>query len=127
MSKAPERRQGRRITIAGRPGGRVRVTLEARLLDLSTSGARIEHFNVLRPGFTCTLEFPAALGPLVLPVRVARSTVVGTDSGSAGERLLRYESGVMFVGLTPEQQRGLDEILSHLLPREDLGEGRLIL
>jgi hypothetical protein len=123
-------RRGRRVTIAGRPGGRVRVTIEARLLDLSSTGARIEHSNVLRPGFQCTLEFPAALGPLVLPVQVIRSAVVGTEYTSGNERALRYESGVMFVGLSQEQREALDQVLARLLPPEDqagLGEGRIIL
>ncbi|HTU03629.1 MAG TPA: PilZ domain-containing protein, partial [Candidatus Sulfotelmatobacter sp.] len=90
MTTIPERRRGRRIAVAGRPGGRVRATLEARLLDLSSTGARIEHRNLLRPGFTCTLEFPTSLAKMVLTVQIVRSIVVGTEYTDAGERLLRY-------------------------------------
>jgi hypothetical protein len=127
MSAFVERRRGRRVPIPGRPGGRVRATLEARLLDLGTSGARIEHHNLLRPGFTCTLELPSTLGGLVLSVRVIRSAVVGTETGSAGERLLRYESGVTFVGLSADQSAALEAVLNRLASGDALGSGKLVL
>jgi hypothetical protein len=127
MSQFVERRKGRRVSIPGRPGGRVRATLEARLLDLGTTGARIEHHNLLRPGFTCTLELPAALGGLVLSMRVVRSAVVGTGKSATGERLLRYESGVAFIELTAEQQATLDAVVERLTSGEALGSGRLVL
>jgi len=127
MSAFVERRRGRRVPIPGRPGGRVRATLEARLLDLGTSGARIEHHNLLRPGFTCTLELPSTLGGLVLSVRVIRSAVVGTETGPAGERLLRYESGVAFVGLSADQSAALEAVLNRLASGDALGSGKLVL
>ncbi len=127
MSAFVERRKGRRVSVPGRPGGRVRATLDARLLDLGSTGARIEHHNLLRLGFTCTLELPAALGALVLPVRVVRSAVVGTDKGSAGEQLLRYESGVSFLELTAAQRATLEGVLDRLASGEALGSGRLVL
>src|SRR5512136_2429844 len=118
MSAFVERRRGRRVPVPGRPGGRVRATLDARLLDLGSTGARIEHHSLLRLGFTCTLELPPALGALVLPVRVVRSAVVGTDRGAAGEQLLRYESGVTFLDLTPAQQATLEGVLDRLASGE---------
>jgi len=127
MSEFVERRRGRRVPIPGRPGGRVRATLDARLVDLGTTGARIEHHNLLRPGFTCTLELPTALGGLVLTVRVVRSSVVGTETGPAGERLLRYESGVAFVDLTTELRTALDTVVDRLTSGDALGSGRLVL
>ena len=127
MSAFVERRRGRRVSIPGRPGGRVRATLEARLLDLGTSGARIEHHNLLRPGFTCTLELPSTLGGLVLSVRVIRSAVVGTETGPAGERLLRYESGVAFAALSADQSAALEAVLNRLASGDALGSGKLVL
>ncbi len=114
------------MAVTGRPGGRVRATLDARLVDLSKTGARIEHNNLLRPGFTCTLEFPQSLGDLVLSVQVVRSVVVGTEFTQVGERQLRYESGLTFVGLKPEQQKMLEEMVDRLEPSSGLGEGRLV-
>ncbi len=126
MASGAERRRGRRVVVEGRPGGRVRATLDARLVDLSHTGARIEHNNLLRPGFTCTLEFPESLGDLVLSVQVVRSVVVGSEFTPAGERLLRYESGLAFVGVKPEQQKVLEEVVARLDPVSGLGNGRLV-
>ncbi len=127
MSAPVERRRTRRISIPGRPGGRVRATLEARLLDIGATGARIEHNNLLRPGFTCTLELPPTLGALVVTVRVVRSIVVGTETSPSGERILRYESGVAFVNVPAEQQAALDAILARFGEGDTLGSGRLVL
>ncbi len=87
-------------------------------------GARIEHHNLLRPGDTCTLELPASLGGLALSARVVRSIVVGTEDAPTGEKLLRYESGLAFVGLTPDQQAALDSSLSRLTSEGNPGHGR---
>ena len=127
MGDLKDRRSASRVVIPGRVGSRVRATIEARILDLSIIGARIEHQNLLRPGFTCTLELPLALGAHSLAVRVVRSSVVGTEQSEAGERLLRYESGLAFVGITEEQQISLKKILERLTPGGGLGEGRLVL
>jgi hypothetical protein len=127
MTSSPERRRGRRVPVAGHPEGRVKATLDARLVDLSRGGARIEHYNLLRPGFTCTLEFPPSLAPLTLSVQIVRSMVVGHEPSSTGERLLRYESGLAFLRLTEEQQKLLDDVLERLDPGASLGNGRLIL
>jgi hypothetical protein len=91
------------------------------------SGARIEHQNLLRPGFVCAIELPPSLSSLSLAVRVVRSIVVGTEKNEAGERPLRYESGLEFVGLTGEQRASLESILERLIPEKSLGEGKLVL
>jgi hypothetical protein len=127
MGELGERRKGRRVQLPERPDGRIRATLNARLLDLSTTGARIEHHNLLRPGFTCTFELPATMGALILPARVVRSTVVGAEKGPTGERFLRYESGVAFGELTVDQQAALETVLGRFPPGEPLGHGRLVL
>ena len=126
MTALPERRRGRRIVVPGRPGGWVRATLDARLLDFSDSGVRIEHHNQLRPGFAFTLELPPAIGGLVLTVHVVRSIVVGTEESPTGDRLLRYESGLTFVNLAGEQREVLEAILKRFVPGESLGDGRLV-
>lgn len=127
MAATPERRRAKRLAVAGHPGGRVRATLEATLIDLSASGARIQHQNLLRPGFACTLEFPVSLVELHASVRVVRSVVVGRGTDRSGERSLRYESGLQFVNLTPEQQAIIEAILGRLAPKQGRGEGRLVL
>lgn len=114
MAGTPERRQATRILVTERLGARARATLEVRLLDLSKSGTRIEHSGLLRPGATYTFELPPALGSLVLTAKVVHSRVVGTEATPEGERLLLYQSGLTFIGITAEQQVGLGAVIERL-------------
>jgi hypothetical protein len=101
--------------------------LEVSLLDLSLKGARIEHLNLLRPGSACHLELPATLGPLVLTAQVVWSRVLGTEVSPEGERLLRYQSGLMFPQVTPEQHALLVHALEKAASGVPLGNGGLSL
>jgi len=88
--------------------------LDVRLLDLSTFGARIEHLALLRPGSACTFELPPAIGALTLSARIIHSSVVGAAPTREGERLLRYQSGLAFTGITADQQITLASALEKL-------------
>ncbi len=116
MTDHQKQREVPRITLPGHPAARARATLEVHLLDLSLRGSRIEHMQLLRPGSGCHLELPAALGSLVLAAQVVWSRVVGTGASPEGERLLRYQSGLMFPQITAEQHtiltRALEEAAS---------------
>lgn len=127
MDELLQRRQTVRIPIVGRLAARARPSLDVRLLDLSLAGARIEHLDLLRPGLPCTLKVPAAIGSLVVSARVVWSSVIGSEQSPAGERLLRYQSGLVFVGLTAKQQAALVSILERLTPGGGVGEARLSL
>ena len=100
--------------LGARHGG-LRVALVPR--ELHVGIARIEHNNLLRPGFTCTLEFPHAIADLVLSVQVVRSVIIGTEFATGGERRLRYESGLAFLNLKPEEQKLLEDIIERLINR----------
>ena len=126
MPGGSERRGAPRILVAGCLGARARATLDVRILDLSASGARIEHYDLLRPGATYAFELPPTLGSLVLTAKVVHSAVVGTEATTDGERHLRYQSGLTFVGITAEQQSALAAILERLTPRGGLGDGHLM-
>jgi hypothetical protein len=126
MPGGSERRRAPRILVAGRLGARARATLDVRILDLSRSGVRIEHYELLRPGATYTFELPPTLGPLVLTAKVVHSAVVGTEATTDGERHLRYQSGLTFVRITAEQQSALAAILERLTPGGGLGDGHLM-
>ena len=66
MTEYQKQRRAPRITLRDRPAARTRAVETVRLLDVSLSGARVEHLNILRPGAPCTVELPPALGALVL-------------------------------------------------------------
>jgi hypothetical protein len=122
MTEYQKQRRARRITLPGQPAGRTRATETVRLLDLSLNGVRMEHLNILRPGAACTVELPPALGALVVSAQVVWSRVVGTEASPEGERLLRYQSGLMFPRVTAEQHtilaQALEKATSGVAPNE---------
>ncbi len=90
--------------------------VETRVIDLGLTGARIEHSNMLQPGCTCVLELPESLGTLALPARVVRTVEIGTVQKDAVPPTLRYESGLVFPDLSPEQHLVLESALNRLSP-----------
>ena len=114
MNQDPERRRTHRVKVAGRISSRVQAIVAIRLIDLSATGARLEHSNTLRPGYRCVLEFPQNLAALVLTARVLRTVEVGGAEQDAVPLTRRYESGVVFTGVSPEQQIALEDILERL-------------
>jgi hypothetical protein len=114
MVEYPERRQAPRVPLTWRLAARARASLDVQLLDLSLTGARIEHTDLLRPGAVCAFELPSQLGSLALSTRIVWSHVIGGEHTEEGERRLRYQSGLVFVAVTPEQQAALGSTLERL-------------
>ncbi len=116
MTQVPERRRVRRAVATGRLTGQASLSVEFRLLDLSPTGARIEHLTLLRPGSRCTLQVPAPAGSPRLSAQVIWTAVVGQEQQSEGHRVLHYHSGLLFVGVSPAQERAVASLLERLLP-----------
>jgi hypothetical protein len=55
------------MTLAERPAARVWGMREVHLLDLSLTGAQIEHLDLFRFGAACALDLPPPFGALGLP------------------------------------------------------------
>lgn len=122
MNQYPTQRGARRFLVAEQLGGRAGATLEVRLVDLSATGARIEHAHPLTPGSDCTFEFPPTLGALVLSARIVHSISLTDSESVEGEeiRQYRYQSGLAFVEVTAEQQAVLAAVLERLSPGSSL-------
>lgn len=112
MTEFEEKRQKIRVKIAGALAGRLHATVESNLLDLSATGARIEHFGLLRKGTTCSFEFPAELGGHVLSARIIRNSLNGKRERVDGVEHVCYESGITFVEVTEGQEAALAKLLS---------------
>ena len=125
MAEPLERRGAPRISVTGHFGARARATLEVRLVDLSVSGARIEHDELLRPGSRCTFQLPPAVGSAILSARIVRSIVVGSTLMPDGDRQLLYQSGLAFLDVTPDQRADLEELLKRLTPGGGIGDTQL--
>jgi hypothetical protein len=87
---------------------------EVRLVDLSLTGAQIEHLDLFRLGATCGLDLPPPFGALSLPAQVVWCTVFGRKRKLGGESHLVARSGLRFTTLTVGQHAALAETLQHL-------------
>jgi hypothetical protein len=114
MTEARERRVAPRTRVVARPGARVRGMQEVRLLDLSLTGAQIEHLDLFRLGATCALDLPPPVGALSLPAQVVWCTVVGRKRKLGGASHLVARSGLRFTTLTVGQRAALADTLQHL-------------
>lgn len=111
-----EKRAVPRMELPERYPARVRGVREARLVDLSVQGARIEHHGLLPPGSLCRLELPSLGGALALAAEVVWSTVIGAERTAQGERHLLSRTGLKFAALTVEQRTVLAESLRAVMP-----------
>jgi hypothetical protein len=87
---------------------------EVRLLDLSLTGAQIEHLDLFRLSAFCALDFPPPFGALSLPAQVVWCTVVGRQRKLGGTSHLVARSGLSFPRLTGAQHTALADTLRHL-------------
>jgi hypothetical protein len=113
-----------RISLIGRPGPRTEAARDVRLLDLSTTGARIEVGDLLHKGASYALELPPALGALSLSARVVWSSLLGGKQTTEGEQHLIYQSGLVFVDLTPDQETALASIVQRLTNKDGSVQGQ---
>jgi len=127
MTDYQTQREVPRVPLAGHPTARAQASLEVRLLDLSLKGAGIEHLSLLRPGSICHLELPAGLGSQVLTAEVRWSRVVASETNPEGERLLRYQSGLLFRQVTPAQHALLVQVVEKATSGVPMGDGGLSL
>ncbi len=114
MAERGERRSEGRLTLREAFPVEVRGEGPVHLLDLSLVGARIEHFDLRRPGTACTLDLFSPVGILRLPARVVWCTVIGRRRTRNGEFRLVARSGLQFPTLTETQQLALAGALQHL-------------
>jgi hypothetical protein len=87
---------------------------EVRLLDLSLTGAQIEHLDLVRPGALCALDFPPPFETLIVPAQVVWCAVIGQQRKLGGTSHLVARSGLRFTRLTGGQYTALVDILRHL-------------
>ena len=114
MMEERERRMVPRTTLAQRPAARVGDLRDVRLLDLSLTGAQIEHLDLLRPGTTCTLDLPPPSAALSLPVQVVWCAVIGRKRKVGSASHLVSRSGLRFTTLTGAQHTALADTLQDL-------------
>jgi hypothetical protein len=114
MGAERDRRAVPRMTLAEHPAMRVQGLREVRLLDLSLTGAQIEHLDLFHLSASCALDFPPPFGALTLPAQVVWCTVIGRQRKLGGSAHLVARSGLRFPRLTGAQHAALADTLQHL-------------
>jgi len=110
LAEAGDRRVMPRTTLAERPVAWVRGMREVRLLDLSRTGAQIEHLDLLRLRTPCHLELPPLFGALILPAHVVWCAVIGRKRTLGASRSCGPERPPVH-GLTVAQHAALADLL----------------
>jgi hypothetical protein len=106
MSNEPQRRRVARFRIRGISGA-ITTPQEAEVLDLSVTGALVEHQGMLRVDAICFLDMPTSAEPLTIRCRVVHSRV----SRREAEGALYYQTGVEFLDLTPAAEQALEALI----------------
>jgi hypothetical protein len=114
MAEYQEKRAAPRTTLPTGFIALARSAVEVRLVDLSLTGARIEHWGLLNPGAPCELRLPAPLGHLVISAQVVWCTILRAERRTGGDRQLRSCSGLRFAALTTHQHAVLSAALEQL-------------
>jgi PilZ domain-containing protein len=78
-----------------------------RLLDLSAEGVRIEHPGHLHEGLVLFVDLPLDLGGVRLTGKVVWTRLRKGEQTFEGDKHVTYQSGLAFIGITPEQQAAL--------------------
>jgi len=107
----PVRRKHARLTFGEPASGAITSSHEVQVLELSLSGARIEHTMILRPGSSCYLRLPLNEGILTANCVIIWSRVVDRAVGQQGGTGLLFHTGVQFGNLTREAQAVLEAYL----------------
>ena len=107
MIETSDRRRVARLFVPRSLGSMELRLRQVNLLDLSLAGARIEHEEQLREGLECVVDLPRVFGRLRLTGEVVWTRPQGGEQTCEGDTPTYYQSGLVFVGITPEQQRAL--------------------
>ncbi len=91
-----ERRRAARSPVSARVQGMITWEIATALVDVSATGALVEHLQMMRPGSVYQIRFVAREAVVDLACRAVRSYIVRTQA-SGEENELVYRTGLEFV------------------------------
>jgi hypothetical protein len=92
-----DRRLQPRSVVESRLAARINYIYDAAVINISASGAMVEHMHHVRPGTVSFVTLLFHVKPVDLKCRVVRSVVHRYERGPTGERELIYRTGLQFV------------------------------
>ena len=114
MEGKEDKRRSIRCAVEERTAGRITAIYEASLMNISVSGALIEHMHLVRPGTNSFLTLLMLGREVTLNCRVARSLVHRTEVQADGEHELVYQTGLEFLDTPVDLLRLIDEFIDSL-------------
>jgi DNA-binding response OmpR family regulator len=114
---ANERRQAARVRLRERAPGQLQLR-EVDLIDISLSGALVEHTKPVRPGEIYRLSFVVNGERVEVLARAVRVYLSHRVTMAGGERQVVYRTGMEFVGVDRPTQDRITEYIEHLAQPE---------
>lgn len=96
-----ERRTAPRVEPPKPLSARVKTSLVARVVDMSTKGVQLELTTSLRPEVPCDLRFQLEDGEIIVHGVVRRCRAWGFGLNEKDQKVLMYRAGVEFVEAAP--------------------------
>jgi CheY-like chemotaxis protein len=115
--KASDKRRADRVRLSGRSPAQLQL-LDVILIDLSLSGALIEHSQPVRPGEVYRFAFTVDSHQVQTLARAMRVFASHRVAVAGGERHVVYRSGIEFVGV----EKAVADVISNYIDRLQ-GEG----
>ena len=109
-----DKRRAPRLPLAKGTRAQIKSTVPVELVNLSATGVLFELPSSLRPGSTCDLAATLAGIPFVALVRVTRCRAGNSAGDDTGGRVLVYQAGGEFVGLTEDQMLNLSRAIEKI-------------
>jgi len=104
-----ERRRTPRIFLQEPVWGTIAASVETILVNVSTTGALLEHVQAVRTGQPYILVVPVSPKEVRLRCRVVRTDIHHTRGRGAGKQVLLYRTGVEFLEAPAESLQVLQE------------------
>ncbi|MFQ5882435.1 MAG: PilZ domain-containing protein [Candidatus Methylomirabilales bacterium] len=109
-----ERRRSPRVVVRGQVESKLRPEIVTTFIDLSLTGALIEHPSLIRTGDLYELLITTAGRELCLKARAVRTAVHHSGKSKTGELELIYHTGLEFVDVRQEEQEQLAAVIRSL-------------
>ncbi len=112
--KPDDKRRAPRLRLSKGTKAQIRSTVPVDLVDLSATGILMELPIPLRPGSTCDVSANLAGTAFTALVRITRCRAGGYGEDATGAKVLLYQAGGEFVGLSEHQLASLSQAISKI-------------
>lgn len=110
-----ERRQVERVSVNGVVAASVKSTVPARVIEISTSGVRVEIPTALRPSVNCRFALEVESGEVFeIRVRVRRCRIRQLGTAETRRTEVSFIAGLEFEAMDWRTRRKLERLLAGL-------------